>query len=307
MRPLEGSTVLEVAEGAAAPLCGRLLAELGARVIKVEPPEGDVSRRYGPFPASGPDPELSGLFIYQNAGKESVVLDWRSGDAADALLDLACYADILIDDIRPIDAARAGIDFEALRGRNPGLVRVSLTPFGQTGPCADWDAEHLTLSHMGGEGYVLPGANSDPENKLADRPPIQIGGLIADAHSGYIAAIAAMGAVAVRDHSGVGQHVDISKWEAELIPNRGVLDEWNNQGEETGAPQRHAGDDAPPSLQGRPALHHVPPRRTVRAAGQSARQGGVEDRPPPRHSRAPRPEPRGLHPDGHGMAGRQAG
>ncbi len=234
LRPLEGSVVLEVAEGAAAPLCGRLLSELGARVIKVEPPDGDISRRYGPFPASGPDPELSGLFIYQNAGKESVVLDWRSGAAADALLDLASYADILIDDIRPKDAERAGIDFEALRERNPRLIRVSLTPFGQTGPCAGWEAEHLTLSHMGGEGYVLPGANSDPENKLAGRPPIQIGGLIADAHSGYIAAIAAMGAVAVRDHSGVGQHVDISKWEAELIPNRGVLDEWNNQGEETG-------------------------------------------------------------------------
>ena len=226
--------MLEIAEGAAAPLCGRLLSELGARVIKVESPEGDVSRRYGPFPASGPDPELSGLFIYQNAGKESVVLDWRSGDAADALLDLASYADILIDDIRPIDAARAGIDFDALRERNPGLVRVSLTPFGQSGPCADWDAEHLTLSHMGGEGYVLPGPNSDPENTFAGRPPIQIGGLIADAHAGYMAAIAAIGAVAVRDRSGVGQHVDIAKWEAELIPNRGILDEWNNQGQETG-------------------------------------------------------------------------
>ena len=87
---------------------------------------------------------------------------------------------------------------------------------------------------MGGEGYVLPGPNSDPENTFAGRPPIQIGGLIADAHAGYMAAIAAIGAVAVRDRSGVGQHVDISKWEAELIPNRGILDEWNNQGQETG-------------------------------------------------------------------------
>ena len=261
--------MLEVAEGAAAPLCGRLLSELGARVIKVEPTEGDISRRYGPFPASGPDPELSGLFIYQNAGKESVVLDWRSG-AADALLDLACYADILIDDIRPIDAARAGIDFEALRERNPRLIRVSLTPFGQTGPCADWDAEHLTLSHMGGEGYVLPGANSDPENKLADRPPIQIGGLIADAHCGYIAAIATLGAVAVRDHSGVGQHVDISKWEAELIPNRGVLDEWNNQGEETGRLSATQATMLLLPCKDGPSLHHLPPRRAVRAAGQPA-------------------------------------
>ncbi len=234
LRPLDGSVVLEIAEGMAGPLCGRLLSELGARVIKVEAPEGDISRRFGPFPQSGPDSELSGLYIYANAGKESVVLDWRSGAAASAILDLASNADFLVDDLSPANSARAGIESSLLRDRNSELIRISLTPFGQTGPFADWQAEHLTLSHLGGEGYLLPNANSDPDDVFGNRPPIQIGGLIADAHAGYTAAIAALGAVAIRDRCGMGQHVDVSKWEAELLPNRMTIDEWTNQGEETG-------------------------------------------------------------------------
>ena len=223
LAPLRGALAVEAARTHAAAYCGRLLRELGARVVKVEPPEGDPSRAYGPFPASGPDPERSGLFIYGNGGKESVVLDLETDTGQRDLAALTARADVLID-----DAPSGGLD--ALAAANPALVRVSITPFGLTGPYAGWKAEHLTISHAGGEGYTMPGAIGHPREVFGQRPPVQIGGLIADSTAGLVGAMAALAALAVRDATGLGQRVDVSRWEAELLANRQSLDFGVNRG-----------------------------------------------------------------------------
>ena len=224
LAPLRGALAVEVSRGPGPAYCGRLLGELGARVVKVEPPDGDPSRAYGPFPESGPDPERSGLFLYGNAGKESVVLDLETGAGRRGLAELAAHADVLIDD----DTAPGELD--ALAGTNPALVRVSITPFGLTGPYAGWKAEHLTISHAGGEGYTMPGAIGHPREVFGDRPPVQAGGLIADHTAGLVGAMAALAAIAARDVTGLGQRVDVSRWEAELLANRQGLDFGINRG-----------------------------------------------------------------------------
>ena len=215
--------MVEAARTHAAAYCGRLLRDLGARVVKVEPPEGDPSRAYGPFPSAGPDPERSGLFIYGNAGKESVVLDPETDTGQRALAALTTRADVLIDDAPP-----GGLD--SFAAANPALVHVSITPFGLTGPYAGWNAEHLTISHAGGEGYTMPGAIGHPREVFGQRPPVQIGGLIADSTAGLVGAMAALAALAVRDATGLGQRVDVSRWEAELLANRQSLDFGVNRG-----------------------------------------------------------------------------
>ena len=181
---------------------GRLFANLGADVIKLEPPGGDAGRSIGPFVNDQPGPELSLFWWYYNAGKRSLAIDLFSGDGIDLLLGLCESADVVLETGQP--GRDRAFDPAALSDAYEKLIVVSLTPFGQDGPWADlaWtDAVGLALGGpMGSTGY----------DNLEGAPPIRP----TEHHAGHIAAnFAAAGAIAAlyeRQDSGRGQHLDIA-------------------------------------------------------------------------------------------------
>ena len=201
MQPLDGLRVLELGTFVSAPFCGKLFAGYGARVIKVEPPGGDVARAYGPFKDGRANPETSALFLYLNTGKQSVELDPRTPTGRDALLRLATECDVLIENFRPADLRALGLSYDALKAVNPRLVVVSITPFGQDGPYADYEANNLTLYAMGGQMFITG---------TQEGGPLKNGGFQAEYQGGLNAFSAAMLAVLAAERDGVGQHVDIS-------------------------------------------------------------------------------------------------
>ena len=154
---LAGLRVLELGGMVAVPYCGKLLASLGADVVKVEPPKsGDLSRRRGPFPGDSPHPERSGMFLYLNTGKRGVTLDVDDPQGRRMLRRLAADVDAIIHDSPPALAAARGLEQEALAEINPRLVVAAITPFGSTGPNAGYAAHDVTVFHAGGEGNLLP-------------------------------------------------------------------------------------------------------------------------------------------------------
>src|SRR5262245_26546107 len=148
MYGLEGVKVLELGNMVSAAYATKLMADLGADVIKVEEPSGDTARWRGPFPGGEVDPEKSGLFLSLNTNKRSVMLDLLRKH--DELLRLVRWADILIHNYSSFDMVARGIVYETFCTINPRLVMCSITPFGLTGPHKDYKAYDLTLSHAGG-------------------------------------------------------------------------------------------------------------------------------------------------------------
>jgi crotonobetainyl-CoA:carnitine CoA-transferase CaiB-like acyl-CoA transferase len=205
LRGLEGIRVLELGDLVSAPYASKLLADLGADVVKVEPPGGDRARRRGPFPGAEPDPEASGLFLYLNSNKRGVALDPTSPEGRSALERLVAETDVLIHDWRPERMAELGLGWEALRRMRPRLVVCSITPFGLGGPYSHYRAEELTLAHAGGWGWLSPGASDRP-----DLPPLKAFGHQADFQGGLAAAVASLGALFRAQRSGVGEHIDLS-------------------------------------------------------------------------------------------------
>jgi crotonobetainyl-CoA:carnitine CoA-transferase CaiB-like acyl-CoA transferase len=203
--PLEGVRVVEWA-GPAAEYCGRMLAGLGADVVKVEPPEGAESRSVGPFLGDEPDPERSLAFWADNVGKRSVVV----ADDSEAL-ELCAVADVLVHTLRARECEERGLDFDRLAALNERLVVCALTPFGHSGPWADYEADDLVLMALGGSmaacGYA-PGRDG-----TYDTPPLACHGEQAWRTASTYAAIAVMASLVWRDESGVGQFVDVSAHE----------------------------------------------------------------------------------------------
>lgn len=135
----------------AAPYTAKLMADMGAEVIKIERPgNGDTARTGGPFPGHLPHPEKSGLFLYLNANKYGVTLDITKPDGMLLLERLAEQADVLIHNVWPPEMDRIGLSYERMRLVNPRLVMTSITPFGMTGPNRNWRAEELTVWSAGG-------------------------------------------------------------------------------------------------------------------------------------------------------------
>ncbi len=201
MLALEGLRVLELGTFVSAPYCGKLFAGYGAEVIKVEPPGGDLSRAHGPFRDGRPDRETSALFLYLNTGKRSVVLDPRSPEGRDAVLRLAAKCDVVIENFRPADMAELGLGYEAFRAVNSRVNVVSITPFGQDGPYADYRANNLVAFAMGGQMFITGSAEGGP---------LKNGGYQADYQGGLNGFSAAMLAVLAAERDGQGQHVDVS-------------------------------------------------------------------------------------------------
>jgi len=206
-RALEGLTIVECGATGAASYASKLMADLGAEVIKVEPPEGDPQRALGPFPGGEPHPEKSGAFLYRNCNKLGVTLDLTSDSGQAILRKLLKDADALIHDFPPTDAATRGLTYDAIGGDFPNLVMTSITPFGQDGPYRDYKAYDLTTLSAGGWAW-LNGWPGHPE-----LPPLRAFGRQAEYQSGVNGALATMGALFGRLRTGRGQHIDISAQE----------------------------------------------------------------------------------------------
>jgi crotonobetainyl-CoA:carnitine CoA-transferase CaiB-like acyl-CoA transferase len=209
---LTGLKIVEFSERVAGPFCTKVMADLGAEVIKIEKPGvGDVARSRGPFPGDEPHPERSGLFLYLNTNKLGVTLDLGKPDGVPLFHELLKAADILVETQPPGFLDSLGVGYESLHERYPRLIVTSITPFGQIGPYKDYKAYNLNCFHTGVVGYETPfNYVTDPENQ----PPLKTGGQQADFLAGWTAASATMCAVFHRELTGRGQHVDISEVEA---------------------------------------------------------------------------------------------
>jgi len=205
-KALDGIKVLELSEMIAGPYCTKIFADCGATVIKVEKPgTGDAARNNGPFPNDDPDIESSGLYLYLNTSKQSVTLNLETHEGVSIFKELIQQVDIVIESYKPGVMAHLGLDYEALRKLNPGLIMTSISPFGQTGPYRDYEASDLTIWALSGIMY---------ECGEADREPLRIGENQTDYVAGLCAALSTLSALFFRNETGIGQYLDVSSWEA---------------------------------------------------------------------------------------------
>lgn len=202
---LEGIKVVELGQMVSAPYCAKLFADYGADVVKVEPLAGDAARAWGPFPDDVPHPEKSGLFFFLNTNKRSVALDFASARGREALLEIVAGADVLIENLLPPSARSLGLDYPSLREAHPGLVVVSITPFGQTGPYRNWNGYDLNAYHLTGASHRYCGRPGEP--------PLEHGTFAADFYGAVTGAAWGLAAVLGRELVG-GQQVDVSSAEA---------------------------------------------------------------------------------------------
>ncbi|MBI2862496.1 MAG: CoA transferase, partial [Chloroflexi bacterium] len=193
---LDDVRVLEIAEGWSGPMCGKLLAELGAEVIKVEPPQGDWLRSYGPMKSG-----VSYSFQLTSANKKSVVLDIHAPKQRATLQELIQTADILIENHPVGTLARWDLDYRSVEQLNPGLIYCSITPYGQEGPLSTWAGNELTVQAMAG---IM--ATTGPSGG----PPTRAGIGLADLVGAIYSTIGILAALHYRDRTGVGQAVDIA-------------------------------------------------------------------------------------------------
>ncbi len=205
---LTGIKVVECGQGVAAAFAAKLFALLGAEVIKVEPPQGDLTRFRGPFRGNTPNPERSGMFIYLNAGKLGVTLDLTAAQDRERLHRLLDRADILLHNVLPPDRAELGLDGAALSAAHPQLVITTISPFGDSGPRAHWRGYELNAFHGGGMASLIPLGSPFP-----DLPPLKIYSNQAELMGGLHAAMVAAAAHWNCTRGGGGQTADISMQE----------------------------------------------------------------------------------------------
>jgi crotonobetainyl-CoA:carnitine CoA-transferase CaiB-like acyl-CoA transferase len=198
---LDGLLIVEVGDFISAAYCTKLLADLGADVLKIEPPAGDSARRYGPFRDDVPDLEASGLFIYLNTNKQGLALDLANESARELLDGLLRQADVLVENVEHTDLQRLGLDFATIHAAHPDLVVTSISTFGRAGPHAHFRGHGLQAS----AGSTVAHRTGDPARSPLAKPlnePELLGGLHA--------AAATLIAIMARDQGAGGQHIDIS-------------------------------------------------------------------------------------------------
>lgn len=195
--------VVEYGSFISAPYCSKLMADMGAEVIKVEEPgSGDESRHYGPFPDDVPDEERSGLFLYLNTNKLGITLNVKRPEGRKILKELLDKADVFVENNPPREMAALGLDYSALRNENPRLIVTSITPYGQTGPYSDYKGYALNTAAIGGQSM----RTGEPQREPLSPPLSQ-----SHYQSGSMAATATFGALFARRSTGRGQQVDISE------------------------------------------------------------------------------------------------
>ncbi len=212
-RALAGIRVVDLSQGVAGPYCTKLLADSGAEVIKVEPPDGgDASRAMGPFPEELPHSEKSGLFLHLNTNKKSVTLDIGKAGGRDVLKRLLARADVLVESYPPGYLGSLGLGYDDLKDELPNLIYTSISPFGQTGPYRDYRGNSIAVMALSGVMYIT----GDP-----DREPLITGGYPADFFAALNAWVAILAALAYREEDGEGQYVDVS-----MLESLGSADEY---------------------------------------------------------------------------------
>jgi crotonobetainyl-CoA:carnitine CoA-transferase CaiB-like acyl-CoA transferase len=224
---LDDLTVIEYAEMVSGPMCGKMFADMGAEVIKLETPgSGDPARRFPPFAGDDPHPEKSGFFQYLNTSKKSLTLDPSQPSGAAIFRRLVERADILIENHRPGFIADLGFSYEALKQINPRLILVSISPFGQTGPYRDWKATDLIEWAMSLTGYNTPTLAEEGEFEN----PLKAPGHAAEMMGAASAAAAAMMALFHRDATGEGQWIDAPCWQATVNTAKIEMAVWSYVG-----------------------------------------------------------------------------
>ena len=210
-RALDDLVVVEFAQMVSGPMCGKMFADMGAEVIKIEPPgAGDAMRAHPPFPGDIPHPEKSGSFLYLNTSKQSLTLDAATPTGAEVFRKLIAHADVLIENHPPGYLDSIGLSYEGLKALNPRLIVTSITPFGQIGPYRDWKGTDLIEFGMSLTGYNTPTMVDDAERENPLRAP----GHQAEMMGATAAAAASMFAVFHRDLTGEGQWLDVPCWQA---------------------------------------------------------------------------------------------
>ncbi len=190
-------------------LCGRILADLGADVIKIERPGGDASRRVGPFYGDRPDPEKSLYWFAFNANKRGITLDLETGQGREILAKLIAAADFVIESFKPGYLEALGLGYAEISRLNPWLIMTSITPFGQVGPYRDYQGPDIVCVAMSGWMFRM----GDP-----DRAPVRVSVPQAYLNAGAEAAAGTMMAYYHREKTGQAQHVDVSIRES-LVPH----------------------------------------------------------------------------------------
>ncbi|HLI78984.1 MAG TPA: CaiB/BaiF CoA-transferase family protein [Candidatus Binataceae bacterium] len=210
-KALDDLVVVEFAQMVSGPMCGKMFADMGAEVIKLEPPgAGDPMRARPPFPGDIPHPEKSGSFLYLNTSKKSVTLDPATPTGVEVFRKLIARADVLIENHAPGYLDSMGLGFDALHALNPRLIVTSITPFGQIGPYRDWKGTDLIEFAMSLTGYNTPTMIDDG----AKENPLRAPGHQAEMMGATAAAAASMFAVFHRDTTGEGQWIDVPCWQA---------------------------------------------------------------------------------------------
>ena len=202
--PLTGLRVLDMSRVLAGPFAGRMLADLGADVVKLEPPEGDVTRLWGKQ-LDG----IAGYFHQQNVGKRGICVDLGRPGAADLVTRLATRADILIENFRPGVMARLGVDWDRLHAANPRLIMLSITGFGQRGP-ESRRAAYAPIIHA--ESGLMA-----RQAEFSQAPAADMAASFADTNAALHGLVGLFAALWMRERSGVGQHVDIAMIDATLV------------------------------------------------------------------------------------------
>jgi len=201
--PLEGIRVVEVASFVAAPSAGALLADLGAEVIKVETPEGDLGR----IPSVAPYRGLSALFLTFNRNKKSIVINLKTDAGREIFHELVKVSDVVVDNFRPGVLERLKVDYATLSRINPRIIQCSVTGFGEAGAYRDYPALDLIIQAISGH-MAITGESG--------RPPVRVGIPLADMSGGIYSCKGILAALYARERTGRGQRVEVSMFDAML-------------------------------------------------------------------------------------------
>ncbi|MDE1931944.1 MAG: CoA transferase [Alphaproteobacteria bacterium] len=219
--PLHGITVLDLSRILAGPYCTFLMAELGARIIKVEaPPKGDDAREYGPFRGG-----KSTYFASINRGKQSIVLDLKNGSDKRIFEALLAKADVLVENFRPGTMEKLGYGWAALHPRYPKLIYAAASGFGHSGPWSDRPAYDMVVQGLGGMMSITgnPG-----------QPPARVGMSIGDIGAGLYTAVAVNAALVARERTGQGVKIDVAMFDCQLALLENAIMRYTVSGEVPG-------------------------------------------------------------------------
>lgn len=217
-RPLEGVRILELGQIIAGTYGGQILSDLGAEVIKIEAPQGDLGR----LPSVAPYKGLSGLFLTYNRNKKSIVIDLKSGKGRQVFYQLVEISDVVVDNFRPGVLERLGVEFETLKKINKKIIQCSVTGFGQDGEYKELPALDIIIQSISGL-LSITGEK--------DRPPARVGLPISDLGGGLFSSQGILAALYARERTGIGRRIEISMFDAMLSLLSYIGTMWLTNGE----------------------------------------------------------------------------